>query len=232
MKITHILTKSFEKFPEWPVKNRMRYFLAFSPLVPKSIQDLSPVKGYELYRKLKEGEVVVDAGAFTGDYTVFAAKKVGKEGKVIAFEPDEKNRIILRRNLRFEKLDNVIIVPKGLWNKKATLNFKSQDGLHSNLYSNEGNSSIDVAPLDYELKRLKINKVDFIKMDIEGAEIEAVKGALKTLKKHKPFVAIASYHIVKGKQTSAFLEKFLSRLGYKVKSDFPKHLTTFAWKKP
>lgn len=230
MKLAHILTKSFEKFPEIPIKNDIRYFLAFSPLIPKSIQDLSPVKGYELYGKLKPGDVVVDAGAFTGDYTIFAARKVGKNGKVIAFEPDSKNRGILKKNLKHERLNNVIIVPKGLWNKNTVLKFRNLDGLHSNLASIDGNISINVVKLDDELKKLGIKKINVLKMDIEGAEIEAIKGSIKTLKKSNPFVKIASYHIVNGKETRIFLEIFLKKLGYQVKSDFPKHLTTYAWK--
>jgi hypothetical protein len=125
-----LLTTLFEKFPEWPIKNSMRYFLAFNPMVPKAIQDLSPIKGYEMYRKLQEGDIVVDAGAFTGDYTIYAARKVGPNGLVIAFEPDEKNRAILQKNIEHDKLNNVIILPKGLWNENGTLSITS-DGLHS-----------------------------------------------------------------------------------------------------
>lgn len=240
--LTQILTTSFERFPEWPIKNDIRNFLAFSPFIPSFIQDLSPLKGYELYRKLKKGDVVIDAGAFTGDYTIFAAKKVGSTGKIIAFEPDEKNRKILERNILHENLNNVIIIPKGLWNKNTILNFRSFDGLHSNLTTtinqgdqgNQGNVSIAVVKLDDELKKIGVKKIDVIKMDIEGAEIEAIQGCIKTLKKYNPFVIIASYHIVNGKETCIFLESFLKSkklgLGFNVKSDFPKHLTTYAWK--
>jgi hypothetical protein len=148
-----LLTKAFEKFPECPIKNNIRYFLAFNPMVPKSIQDLSPIKGYELYRKLKEGDIVVDAGAFTGDYTIYAAKKVGPKGLVIAFEPDENNRKILEKNIKSSKLDNIIIVPKGLSNKIGSAYLKS-DGLHSSQYndSNTKEEFIDVCTLDEELK--------------------------------------------------------------------------------
>ena len=79
-------------------------------------------------------------------------------------------------------------------------------------------------------KGLKIAKVDVIKMDIEGAEIEAIQGAEETLKRNYAYVAIASYHIVNGKTTSIFLENYLSKIGYKAKSDFPKHLTTYGKK--
>lgn len=230
MNLGKFLSELFEKIPEWRIKNDLRYFLAFSPLVPNFVSDLSPVKGYELYYHLKPGDVVVDAGAYPGDYAVFAARKVGKTGKVICFEPDPKNRKILRKNLEAEGLNNFIIVPKGLWNRETVLKLKESDGLHSAL-SSEGLVEIPVTALDRELKKLGIGKVDVIKMDIEGAEIEAIEGCTQTLKKNDVYVAIASYHIVNGQTTSHFLEDFLSKLGYKAKSDFPKHLTTYAGKK-
>ena len=225
----------FEKFPEWPIKNNIRYFLAFNSMVPKSIQDLSPIKGYEMYRKLQEGDIVVDAGAFTGDYTIFAAKKVGPNGLIIAFEPDEKNRKILAHNIEHSKLNNVIIVPKGLWNENGLLNITS-DGLHSMVgvpskdYDANTFTQIEVCRLDDELKRLNIPKVDVIKMDIEGAEIEAIQGCVETLRDSDPFIIIASYHIVDGVETKFFLEDYFRDIKYKAISDFPKHTTTYACK--
>ncbi|MDO8460312.1 MAG: FkbM family methyltransferase [Nanoarchaeota archaeon] len=230
MNLGALLAKIFEKIPERPIKNDIRYFLAFNRFMPSLVTSISPVKGYELYYNLKEGDVVVDAGAYPGDYAVFAARKVGPKGKVIAFEPDEKNRKILARNLAKDKLNNIIIVPKGLWSKKTTLKFSDSDGLHTTIFSDIGSQKIDVVKLDDELKKLKIKKVDVIKMDIEGAEVEAIKGCKKTLQENKVKVAIASYHIVDGKRTSYIMEDYLSKLGYNVKSDFPKHLTTYAWK--
>lgn len=222
------LAEIFKKFPEIPIKNRIRYFLSFNKLVPSFISDLSPIKGYEKYYKIKKGDVIVDAGAYPGDYTIFAGKRVSPNGKVIAFEPDPKNRRILQNNIKKEKLNNIIIVPKGLWSRDAVFSIVS-DGLSSSI-SPEGNIKIEVTTLDSELKRLKIHRVDFIKMDIEGAEIEAIKGCKKTLVDNQLNLAIASYHVINGQQTSYFLEKFLNKEGYFTKSDFKKHLTTYGRK--
>lgn len=230
MSLGNFLSVLFEKLPEWPIKNDLRYFLAFSSLIPSFIKDMSPVRGYEKYYNLKEGDIVVDAGAYPGDYAAFAARKVGKKGKVIAFEPDKKNRKILQRNLEKEGLNNFIVIEKGLWDKKTKLKFSGQDGLHSTLFKEVNQSEVEVVKLDEELKKIGIKKIDVLKMDIEGAEIKAIQGAEETLKNNNVKVMIASYHIVNGATTSHFLEKYLSDLCYQVKTDYPKHLTTYAWK--
>jgi FkbM family methyltransferase len=230
MNIGNILANVFEKIPEWSIKNDLRYFLAFNRLVPKFVQDLSPVKGYEMYCHLKEGDVVVDAGAYPGDYAVFASRKIGRKGKIICFEPDARNRAILKKNMENEGLNNFIIVPKGLWDKNTKLKMKISDGLHTELSRTEGTQDIEVVNLDDELKKIGIKKIDVLKMDIEGAEIEAIQGAVKTLKNNSVKIIIASYHIVNGETTSHFMEKFLGKIGYKTITYYPKHLTTYGWK--
>ena len=68
-------------------------------------------------------------------------------------------------------------------------------------------------------------------MDIEGAEFEAINGAKKTLLNNRVNLAIASYHIVKVKKTYAGVEKMLKSLGFRVKTGYPVHLTTYASKR-
>jgi FkbM family methyltransferase len=231
-----ILADLFAKMPEWHFKNDIRYFLALNPMVPNFISDLAPVKGYELNYQLKPGDVVVDAGAFTGDYTFFASRKVGPTGRVLAFEPDPKTREILIRHTKKEKYGhNITVVPKGLWNENTTLRFNDLNSLQSKLEpgapSGPNTVTVDVCRLDDELKKLGVKKIDVLKMDIEGAEIEAIQGSEETLANNRVNVIIAAYHIVNGETTSHYLEKFLRARGYEAKSDFPKHLTTYGWKK-
>lgn len=196
---------------------------------------LHEVAGYNQKYKLKKGNIVIDAGSYSGLFSIYASKKVGPEGKVIAFEPDPYNYAIIKRNLKLNKIINVILLKKGLFDKDTIVPFDIQ-GISSTIVTLNGPwkdqktiNKAEVVALDNELKRLKIKTVDFIKMDIEGAEIEAVNGAKQTIKTSPNIhFAIASYHIVNEKQTREYLEKFFKKLKMKVQTSYPKHLTTYA----
>ena len=78
--------------------------------------------------------------------------------------------------------------------------------------------------------KIKHKDVSFIKSDIEGAEIEALKGMKSVLKNGSPQLAIASYHLRDGKKTCFFVEEFLKEFGYETKTGHPIHLTTYGKK--
>lgn len=178
--------------------------------------------------RLNEGDVVVDAGAYHGEFAIYAAKKVGRSGKVICMEPNKDALKLLKKNISLNNLDNIKIIDKGLWSKKGDLSFSSR-GASAKIGGEGGKDTdiISVTTLDEVIG--KEDCVKFIKMDIEGAEIEAMNGAKRTLQK-KPIFSIASYHIVDGEKTSKWLEKFFKKEGYSVSTPKTKHQTTHAWK--
>lgn len=192
-----------------------------------------PLKGYFAKYKLKKGDFVIDCGAFLGAFTMYASKIVGDTGIVIAFEPDTLNYKKLTDNIKLNKLTNVITLNKGVWSKNTTLKFNNKNSEESSLFFNDKTESVTdvhVVTLDDELEERGIKKVDFIKMNIEGAEIEAVKGARKILKNNDVNLVVASNHIVNGEKTCFELKKLFSKLGYKAETAFPEHLTTYAEK--
>ncbi len=196
------------------------------------------LQSYTTYYKINKGDYILEAGAYTGLFTVFASKKVGRAGKVISFEPDPYNRIMLKRNLELNKVKNVIIVNKGLYSKDDQLPFDIQSigsnivSLNTPFHNRKTINHIAVTTADSELKRLKINKIDLVTMDIEGAEIEAMQGFKETIKKNRGIMfAIASYHIIDGKKTKFFLEKFFKTLKFNVKTEDNGQLTTYASRK-
>lgn len=133
----------------------------------------------------------IDAGAYDGQNILDATEKFGLLSKVIAFEPDLDN---------FKKIDQLIswpsvtkeavLYPCGVWSETLALHFHSGAG-ESAAVSEHGNIVIPVVSLDEALKGIVPG---FIKMDIEGAEIEALKGAKVLISKHKPTLAICIYH--------------------------------------
>ena len=134
------------------------------------------------------------------------AKAVGNEGMVIAIEPEENNLRSLKRNIERARLKNVIIIPKALWSSKQTmrLNLHNRHDSHNlvsappkanNLAESE---TVETDTLDNILAEINVSKVDFIKMNIEGAELEALKGARQTLKNNNIKLAIEAHHEIDG----------------------------------
>ena len=197
--------------------------------------EIGNLEGYLKKYKLRSGNYVIDAGAYIGIFSIYAAKLIGKEGKVIAFEPDKPNFDKLLYNIKLNNLDNITIINKGLWKEDKELKFDSRSNAGSAIILSEddvkgGVMCYKFVKLDNELKRLGIKKIDFIKMDIEGAELEAIEGCERTLKNNNVNLAIASYHIRDGRKTCEKLKIIFDNMGYESKTEFPKHLTTYASK--
>ena len=199
---------------------------------PSRTTPVEELEGYMKKFKIKEGDIVIDAGAYIGEFTVLASKLVGKKGKVISFEPNPNNYKVLLNEVIKNKITNVITINKGLWSENKTLGL-SRNGMASTFIRGLSNGSVEEIPvvsLDNELKELGRKKVDFIKMDVEGAEIEAVKGCKETLKDNDVKLAIASYHWVNGQPTCYELEKLLRSYGYKAETLLEGQLLTYASK--
>ena len=188
--------------------------------------------GYLAHHAIKEGETIIDCGAYVGEFTLYAAKAAGSAGLVIAFEPDAAIYRQLEANVRLNNFTNVVLVNRGVWSKDAVLEFVGDRRKgYSFFLAQEGQPCVrvPVTSLDNELAARVIRRVDFIKMDIEGAELEALKGAEKTIAAYRPGIAIASYHVIDGEKTCAALEKALTRLGYSARTANPGHLTTYGF---
>ena len=159
----------------------------------------------------KHGEFHLDIGAQLGSYSLLASTS---GAVVFAFEPDPNNRRFLVRNIKGNNA-NVQTFDCGAWNKPAILNFRSHDALSSIQGIGMVPSTlpflqkINVDTIDNLVRRFSIKKVDVIKMDIEGAEIEAVEGARETIMQHNPVLLIEAYHLRDGVPT---LERVLGIL--------------------
>jgi len=190
------------------------------------------INGYFSHYDIKRGDVLIDCGAFQGTFSILASELVGNKGKIIAFEPDTENYKTLTDHLKINSIENVVVINKGLWSEKTNLKFNNSHGSGSSFFFSNKTSviSVPVVTLDEELDNLGIDHVDFIKADIEGSEIELVKGAVKILANNNVNLAIASYHELNGEKTYIKLEELLKNYGYTVSTTFSYHLTTYACK--
>ncbi|MEG4533448.1 FkbM family methyltransferase [Microcoleus sp. D2_18a_D3] len=177
---------------------------------------------YYLERSLSPGSVFVDAGANTGIYTVLAAKLVGDVGKVLSFEPGEESYQNLDRNVKLNNLTQVKLFKSALSDTEGTAKFYHIDNA-PNSYSLGGDGSenttyeeVATTTIDSVLNREGIEGVDFIKMDVEGAEEYVLQGAKSLFSKMRPTVLfeINEKAIDRFKLSDAGAWNFLKNLGY------------------
>ncbi len=145
------------------------------------------------------GDVVLDCGAHVG---VFAREALAAGAElVVAIEPAPRTLVALKRNLADEiAAGRVIVYEKGVWNKEETMVFYSDadSALSRVMHPHEDHNlgaEVSLTTIDKIVEELQLERVDFIKMDIEGAEQKALAGARNTLVKGKPRLAVAGYHL-------------------------------------
>lgn len=142
----------------------------------------------------EENEVFVDAGAFIGDTIqsfINIAKRKKVSYKIIAFEPDDKNERLLKKF--FGKRKNIVIIKKGLSNEEKILMFEQNKADRSHLTDNisKATTRIQVVNMD-AIPECK--NATWIKMDIEGAELDALHGAEEIIRRNHPKLTICIYH--------------------------------------
>jgi FkbM family methyltransferase len=150
-------------------------------------------------RGVKAGDIVLDCGANVGTYARHALKKGAK--LVVAIEPAPENLEVLRRNLAEEvAAGRVIIYPKGVWDKDDFLELHvdpHNSAADSFVIAHKDWGKVEKVPLttiDKLVEELKLERVDYIKMDIEGAETNALEGGKSTIQKYMPRMALSTYH--------------------------------------
>jgi FkbM family methyltransferase len=147
-----------------------------------------------------KGDIVLDCGANVGVETLYALR-LGA-GKVIAIEPSPVNVAVLRKNFAKEIAEGrVVVYPKGVWDKDDVLELHLNDdttAMDSFLIKREHSSRVvkaELTTIDKIVAELKLDRVDFIKMDTEGAEKKALEGGRQTIAKFKPRMEISVDHL-------------------------------------
>ena len=162
-----------------------------------SLDDWEPYTEELFQNALKPGSTVLDLGAHHGYFAMLAARHVGSEGMIYAFEPAPENYHIMKTNFELNKLTNVTPVNIAASDKRATVPFylckpnDVQGSLFATLRNNE--STVDVESMTVD-EFLGGKAVDVIKMDIEGGEPRALVGMKETLSRSKDVVLFVEFN--------------------------------------
>jgi FkbM family methyltransferase len=176
-------------------------------------------------RYLEPGMTALDIGAHHGFYTLLASKKVGRDGRVVAFEPSPRERERLARHLTLNACSNVLVEEAALGETEGLAGFflvaNKETGCNSLRQPQTKHPTrtvqVQVKRLDDCLRAAQIARVDFIKLDVEGAELSVLRGAGKVLENWPRPVLLCE---VQDLRTSAWgypaveIIKFLAERGY------------------
>lgn len=180
----------------WNYSKSLKDYLVEKNIDENKIIDCFEVENYvdvnqyfdENIIKWGQKEIFVDCGCFDFETSKIFTEKCPDYKKIICFEPNEENREVIKQKIDEYSKKNVEIIPFGVWDKKEELRFGGSGS--SSKICLDGDTTIDVIPLDDIIS----DEVTFIKMDIEGAELKALKGAENIIIRNKPRLAISVYH--------------------------------------
>jgi len=180
-----------------------------------------PVQAF-IAENVAVGSVCVDVGANIGAMTLGLCKAVGSSGRVFAFEPGLPFLTRLKKNINANPqfLSRVEIIPSAVSDKEGYL-FWNEDAVecrNASCISKTG-IKIECTTLDSFATKYNLQRLDFVKLDIEGMELEAMQGGLQTLTKFKPILLYETLIEVeknRGRKVLFEIENLLNSLGYQI----------------
>ncbi len=178
---------------------------------------------------LPNGGVFLDIGSNMGYCSLLMSKAVGEDGRILAVEPSERDFLRLVDNVNLNRLDNVSVYRLAISDKigKTNISIATEERSALNTlgteFSNRGiekvkTEEVDVTTLDAFVEEEDLDRVDVIKMDIEGSESKALNGAIDTIEKYRPALIIGvNENSLKANGSSIEeIEKILRDLRYKI----------------
>jgi FkbM family methyltransferase len=185
----------------------------------------------------KQGDIVVDIGAHMGRYTIISSKRVGTKGKVVAIEAHPGNFEMLNRNIKLNQLTNVIPLNYAAYSKETKIKLylpEEESGytIYNTIMSNRAGTEdkfveVNANTLDYllQLNQIIEEQVNWIKIDVEGAELEVLKGAQNVLSENKDIALLIEVH---GSENYRPILNFLSSYNFKI--EFEKSNKNGEWR--
>lgn len=145
-----------------------------------------------IVREVRDNTVFWDVGANVGFYTLLASTLVGS-GKVFAFEPVPRNLSYLRRHLVLNNVMNVEVLPLAVSDKTGSSSFETEDSGFMGRLSDQGRLLVSTATMDGLVDEGRALPPDYVKIDIEGAELCALRGARQTFQRFRPTLFLATH---------------------------------------
>jgi FkbM family methyltransferase len=161
---------------------------------------------------VRPGGVVYDVGAHVGFYTLLASVLVGSTGRVVAFEPFPRNLGYLRRHLELNRAENVTVVEGAVCDHDGTVRLRDSLGSSQVHVDKRGTLPVRAIMLDGFVYQDHLPPASVIKMDIEGSEAAALRGAMRLLKEKRPLLFLSTH----GPEAHAECCRLLVELGYKL----------------
>jgi len=157
-----------------------------------------------LWRYLRPGMTFLDIGAHHGVYSLVAAKKVGRDGRVVAFEPSPRERRRLLLHLWHNRIRSVAVEPFALASEEGQASltvvvegYTTMNSLRTPPIDHPTSRlTVQTMALDSYLERARIDRVDLLKIDTEGGEMEAFRGASRLLSECRPVVICEVFDLV------------------------------------
>ena len=141
------------------------------------------------------GDVVISGGAYYGETSIWFSEMVGDRGRIYAFEPMAESYMGLVENIKINNIKNIVPINAPLWSDLEDISFRYNDyGSNFHTSENESSNSMRSTTIDQFVCKNTLDRVDFIKLDVEGSEFKVLTGAENTIKKFKPKLAISVYH--------------------------------------
>ncbi len=180
-----------------------------------------------LYSLVKLGDIVFDVGTNIGETLLHFGKLAGSEGFVYGFEPDGENFKKVQRNIGLNEANNLHVFNLGVSDKTETVRLYRVDpnnlGMNRILSDTEAArfedfTTIETDTLDNIIKENNIERVDVMKIDIEGYEMHALRGAADLLAKFHPklFIEVGYTRLIKNGTSPTEMIEYLESFGYKV----------------
>jgi FkbM family methyltransferase len=180
----------------------------------------------------KEGDVVVDVGAHIGRYTLISSKRVGSKGKVVAIEAHPSVSKMLNKNITLNQITNVTSLNNAVYSKETKIKlYDHRKQVDATIYNTvmtgrvsdqDAFVEVDANTLDNILQQngIKAEDVNWLKVDVEGAELEVLRGATNVLSKSKNITLLVEIHNVDSNHKN-FYTSIMDLLGqYNFKIEF------------